>query len=284
MAQEPPKQGIPEEEVPDATYYPGPPPFWKSFTAENFDRLEQLKKDAGVSTEKDFGNAAPSLSAVQLLDLPAELRYLAPPSPPADDNEYRVFNEPAKAQDPELFPSQIGRLVTALNDERQLLPGWKYEQLYQTAPPDADEGTKAEWSLQRQQYLLRFVRSILLNFLELLGILAAHPQSEDRDVKLGHILNLVANMHALINEYRPHQARETLIHMMHDQVDRKRAEIENIRQMKEKVAATLQELAKNAPDRTVDLAPEVAATISAEEKRRNTERCMWYAMDELLGQ
>lgn len=283
MAQNAPNQEVSEEEILNASYYPGPPPFWKSFTTDNLDRLEQYKKDAGFPTDKESSDAKQSLSAAQLLELPPELRNLVPPAPPADDTEYRVFNNTAKAQDPELFPGQIARLADAVN-EQQWIPGWAYKQLYQAAPPDADEGTQAEWSLQRQHYLLRFVRSIMLNFLELLGIMAMDPQSEDRDTKLGDILNLVANMHALINEYRPHQARETLIHMMQDEVDRKKAEIESIRQMKKNWEETLQELRRNAPERAVEMAPEVAATISTEEKRRDTERSMWRTMDELLGQ
>jgi mediator of RNA polymerase II transcription subunit 7 len=259
--------------------FPQPPPFWKNFTSENLERLAQYKKEAADSAgATDGGDPSEQLSASQLLELPSELRCLIPPEPPADDDEYRVFNGLTKAHATDKFQKAIEHLKFQVSG---ILPGWEYEQLYPSHPPD--ESGLSDWSHDRQQYLLRFVKSILMNFLELLSILYADPASEERDNKLKDIVNLVSNVHALVNEYRPHQARETLVHMMQDQVDRKRAEVMAVRQMKDKVAAALVEFERNAPDHAAGASPEDSATASAGDKRKETQRYMWNAMEELLG-
>ena len=60
--------------------------------------------------------------------------------------------------------------------------------------------------------------------------------------KVDHIKTLFVNFHHLLNEYRPHQARESLILMMQDQLERSRAETKGIREMKGKVEAILEGL------------------------------------------
>jgi mediator of RNA polymerase II transcription subunit 7 len=271
-------------------FFPAPPPFWKNFTEANVARLEQLKQAATTTdTNPSDGAPPPQLSASQLLDLPAELGFLVPPEPPADDEDYRALGAITHASDVDAFGTKIesiaNALTSALPGEAPILPGeWKYKPLYSTPPPEEDVAAQARWSRERQQHLLRYVRSLLLNFLELLGVLVADPTSDDANGKIKDILNLVANIHALINEYRPHQARETLILTMQDQLDRKRAEVEGIRKMKEKVAATLAEFGKSAPESgTADARSRTIAAASAEEKRRDRQRYMWRAMDELLS-
>ena len=60
--------------------------------------------------------------------------------------------------------------------------------------------------------------------------------------KLLDIKTLNINFHHLLNEYRPHQARESLILMMQDQLERSRAETEGITRMKAEVEALLEGL------------------------------------------
>lgn len=66
-----------------------------------------------------------------------------------------------------------------------------------------------------------------------------NKQVED---KISDIRDLFINFHHLINEYRPHQARESLIAMMQAQLDRTRAETDAIRDAKEKVERVLEGL------------------------------------------
>jgi len=55
---------------------------------------------------------------------------------------------------------------------------------------------------------------------------------------------LFVNMHHLLNEYRPHQARESLIEMMSDQLERSKAETSGIYKIKKEVEDVLEGLAK----------------------------------------
>lgn len=60
--------------------------------------------------------------------------------------------------------------------------------------------------------------------------------------KVQDLNTLFINFHHLLNEYRPHQARESLILMMQDQLERSRAETKGIREMKGKVDGILEGL------------------------------------------
>jgi mediator of RNA polymerase II transcription subunit 7 len=278
-----------EQDFP-SSFFPDPPPFWRNFTTENLDRLRQAKSEAPGDV-----NDGAHLSAAQLLELPPEVRCLVPPEPPADDDEYRVFSGITKGSGMDHFNNALVEITRKLNNEGghyfgvdiegepiPVLPNWKYEQLYPTSSTSSSSSSQS--SLDRQQYLLRFIRSILLNYLELLGIVATNPKSEDKDEKLKDILTLVANVHALVNEYRPHQARETLIGIMEDQLERKKAEVEGVRRMGEKVRETLRDFESNAPDKDADAKTEEAKAESlADEKRIEMQRSMWQAMDEIVG-
>ena len=60
--------------------------------------------------------------------------------------------------------------------------------------------------------------------------------------KIDDLKTLAINFHHLLNEYRPHQARESLILMMQDQLERSRAETEGILRMKGEVDRLLEGL------------------------------------------
>ncbi|KAF2463087.1 uncharacterized protein BDR25DRAFT_307980 [Lindgomyces ingoldianus] len=261
MAQQPP--AAPEDELINGSFFPLPPPFYKHFTPENQQRLKEFKETAGIYNTQA---STPHLSAEQLVKLPPELRFLVPPEPPADDEKYRVFGGEVQ-----------------LNQSSPKLSDWGYEQLYPSPPtptPGEDPSVQSEWSLNRAEYLQRLIRSALLKFLELLGIMSTDPVKW-RDA-MGDLGTLAANMHALINEYRDHQMRETLIIMMEEQLERKRAEVEGVRKMKHKVEEALLGFAKNAP-RKMESATEHLDPSSPEEKRKESQRHMWQAMDEILG-
>lgn len=52
--------------------------------------------------------------------------------------------------------------------------------------------------------------SILINFLDLIDVLVKCPDTNKREEKCSDIAMLFVQMHHLINELRPHQARETI--------------------------------------------------------------------------
>jgi mediator of RNA polymerase II transcription subunit 7 len=286
MAQPLPPAG--EEEGQLSSFFPSPPPFFKHFTTENLKLLEEARANAkteiGTADEPASRNiaqsATPQLSTAQLLALPTEVRYLIPPEPPAEDEEYTVFQKATKVRGQDEFDQIVEWIGTQLWNEEMdfgLLKGWTYEQLYPSP--------STSWSsLDRQNYLFRFLRSIILAFVELLGIMAADPMSEQKDQKMRDILTLVLNMHALINEYRPHQARETLIRLMEQQVERKRAEVEGVKRMAGKVKETLDGFEREAPKRAsdeVETVPVVDA--NSDSSKSDRQREMWMAMDEILG-
>lgn len=51
---------------------------------------------------------------------------------------------------------------------------------------------------------------MLVNFLDLIDILVMSPESPRRTEKIDDLTLLFVHIHHLLNEYRPHQARETL--------------------------------------------------------------------------
>ena len=65
--------------------------------------------------------------------------------------------------------------------------------------------------------LLKLNRSLVAAFLDLIEILIKCPDHEDRQEKINTIRTLFINIHHLINEYRPVQARDTLRQMIKHQ-------------------------------------------------------------------
>lgn len=279
------------EDGPLLNFFPDPPPFFKHFTTENLARLKEAESAAsnGDDTAHDDLSAAPKLSSEQILALPTELRYLIPPPPPSDDESFHVFGEPAKSSGTNNF-TQMMDFISKTLGAQFVLSDWSYTQLYPSAASPSVEASSTAHStdanIDRQQYLNRFNRSILLEYVSLLGILTLDPKSEHKDKKLKHILTLVCNMHALINEYRPHQARETLIGIMEEQVRRKKAEIEGIKAMEGKVTGVLDGFGMAVNGETEmenrDEAINVLQRDGEEDKRREAQRHMWDVLDDVL--
>jgi mediator of RNA polymerase II transcription subunit 7 len=283
------------EEGPPLNYFPDPPPFFKHFTTENLERLKDVHKEADNGTESlnDIADSSLKLSTEQILSLPTELRYLIPPPPPNDDESFHVFGEAAKSSGTNNF-AQMMEFVSKTLGEQFVLSDWTYKQLYPSAPSasySSDDPTSTsnstEANIDRQHYLNRFNRSIIIEYISLLGVVALNPTSEHKDNKLKHILTLVCNMHALINEYRPHQARETLIRIMEEQVRRKKAEVQAVKEMRGKVEEVLDGFGKavNGETTTDKEEPKTKGKVWAEEdKRKEAQRRLWDVMDEILEQ
>lgn len=62
----------------------------------------------------------------------------------------------------------------------------------------------------RRRELKKLNHSLLVNFLDLLDLLVNCPDSPKRTEKVDDISVLFIHIHHLLNEFRPHQARETL--------------------------------------------------------------------------
>ena len=94
--------------------------------------------------------------------------------------------------------------------------------------------------------------------------------------------------HGVLNEFRPHQARETLIEMMEEQVRRGREEIKLCEETEVKVRDVLSGLGKAAEE------PEVKEEASMqrqagrgkrklEAKREDENRRIWRSLDKEFG-
>lgn len=195
--------------------FPIPPPFYKHFTKDNIAQLRQIRKEkAGAQLEEHTGST--TLEKTKVLDtatLPTELRYLIPPPLPAD-GRWRTFGaqHDLHAPDPSLEDAGIEVLFPS------------------------DPAVK----LNPQPYLLSLARSLLTTFLALTGALSEDPtQYLDRVTDLKTI---VTNMHDLINQYRPHQARETLILMLEERIEKLRGEVRSIGEAGEKMEGVLKQL------------------------------------------
>ncbi|XP_075145753.1 mediator complex subunit 7 [Haematobia irritans] len=69
----------------------------------------------------------------------------------------------------------------------------------------------------RRKELKKLNHSLFVNFLDLIDLLIQYPDSPRRSEKIDDLSLLFVHMHHLLNEFRPHQARETLRVMMETQ-------------------------------------------------------------------
>ena len=94
--------------------------------------------------------------------------------------------------------------------------------------------------------------SVLVNFLDLIDILIKTPESPKRDEKIEDINLLFIHMHHLINEFRPHQARETLRVMLMVQKRKRTQFTAKFKEQLEKVEGIIQEAIDSLPEPETD--------------------------------
>lgn len=175
--------------------------------------------------------STPEASQVSSLPLPP-LQYInlysdenirrgrAPRPPPTiHESNYKMFGNPFSADDTIIRP----------------LESQGFKRLY---PQHFD----------RKRELRKLNHSLLVNFLDLLDLLVRCPESPRRAEKVEDLSLLFIHIHHLLNEFRPHQARETLRVMLELQ---KRQRIETAQRFEkhlDKVMEILQQALQNLPD------------------------------------
>uniref|UniRef100_M4BN29 Mediator of RNA polymerase II transcription subunit 7 n=1 Tax=Hyaloperonospora arabidopsidis (strain Emoy2) TaxID=559515 RepID=M4BN29_HYAAE len=135
----------------------------------------------------------------------AEGRESGPAPPEPMSPTYHMFGSPYSTQD----------VVPDL-----LQPGKK---VYATESEDSGAAAIVDYKAEMK----KINRSLLANFVELVDILIKKPVLFNE--KLDEVELLFLNMHNLINAFRPHQARETVIQMLEMQVQERREAARDIR-------------------------------------------------------
>ena len=113
-----------------------------------------------------------------------------------------------------------------------------------------------------------------------MGILSTNP--EQYQEKLGDLRTLFINFHHLLNEYRPHQAREQVILLMSNEVSRVRSETQNILAMKERVDDLMRGLGKSKVD-IPDLPPYQNEEDVEKKKVQGYEDAIWAELKKEFG-
>ncbi|KAM0664559.1 hypothetical protein ACQRIT_001699 [Beauveria bassiana] len=198
--------------------FPNPPPFWRDFTADKVARYEQLRNEYDEGEAEKTATDENYKPQTRIPNLPEELMHLQPPEEPAD-GRWRVFGD-----------------QYMLDDQLPTLE----EQGITNLPASGQSSARDAKHYDRAFELKRLAKSLLLNFLELTGALSRSPWHAE--AKVQDLRTLFINVHHILNEYRPHQARESAIEMMQDHLDRTRTETLAIRTQVDKARRLLEGL------------------------------------------
>lgn len=227
-----------------SSLYPPPPPYYKFFTKDNLQKLSTWQENNQTTTvssevKLEEENTDPDSNNLEENSIPpGELRFLIPPKQP-EGPQYRGYGN-----------------IWLFEDKLPNLKDSQWEQLYNTSTStftstststantniitntdtdingnqevDAGDSTGDEnlTSETKIKELHKLMDSLLLNFLELIGILSIDPIKYDKKI---HDINLILiNINHLLNTYRPHQSRESLIMLLKNQIDYKFLEIDQI--------------------------------------------------------
>lgn len=107
---------------------------------------------------------------------------LPAPPPPITEGVYHMFGQKISLDDAIIAPLEA-------HGTKRLYPRSEYD---------------------HKKELKKINASILVNFLDLVDVLVKCPDTDKRVEKCNDLATLFINFHHLINELRPHQARETL--------------------------------------------------------------------------
>ncbi|CCG22121.1 RNA polymerase II mediator complex subunit [Candida orthopsilosis Co 90-125] len=186
-----------------SSLYPPPPPFVKFFTGENLAKLEEIRKTT-TAIESEEGDVDSGEH------IKGELKLLVPPEVPSG-SQYRGYGN-----------------IWSFKDKLPNLKDTQWKQLYNDANLTSETKIKE---------LHKMMDSLLLNFVELINILSVDPQQFEPKIK--DMSLLLINFNHILNTYRPHQSRESLIMLLKRKIQAKRAEIENIESVCEDVKSKI---------------------------------------------
>ncbi|CAK7269184.1 Mediator of RNA polymerase II transcription subunit 7 [Sporothrix epigloea] len=245
--------------------YPQPPSYlWSQFTEENDAAINVLREQYAAETGE------PLAASSVVPDVPDALSVLQPPEPPAS-GRWRVF----------------GQMYNLSNQ----LPSLEEQGVVRLGAPIPSDSAEKDAHASKVFELKKLSKSLLLNFLELAGILAINPRGAAD--KLADLQTIFFNMHQHINEWRPHQTREALISMLQAQLERTRNETRALHEVTDSVRKTLVGLAdlKESPTGVgvTKIEPDNKAAVLqsaqniAPELKETRQDDTWAALDEMFG-
>ncbi|KAL9068087.1 MAG: hypothetical protein Q9161_006440 [Pseudevernia consocians] len=218
--------------------FPAPPPFYKSFTPQNLERLQEHLESSGQTASPATQPTTAPIPAI--FSLPPELRNLIPPPPPAE-GKYRSF-------------------------------GTLHEVSSTPASEDQQTPTPAR--------LLSLTHKILLTFLSLTNALATNPAAYGSIWDELH--ELFQETNKVINGYRPHQARETLILMLEEQLERVRGETKEVGEAVKRAKEVVETLGKEEHG-GVEMDQLRKSVSQGSRKERDVEKRIWKVLEREVG-
>lgn len=194
-----------------SSLYPPPPPYYRFFTTENVQKYNELRK--GGASDEEISNIH-------------DIKFLVHPQHP-EKEQYRSFGDLWWFED-----KQVGLKESGI------------QQIYGDPEDTTKDGEENETQDEEEVFtqtrideLKKMTKSLLLNFLELVGLLSKNPKLAS--VKIDNIRTILINIHHLLNSYRLHQSRETLILTMQKKLTETQESIEEIKDTCLKVESKL---------------------------------------------
>lgn len=140
----------------------------------------------------------------------------------------------------------------------------------------------------RRKELKKLNHSLFANFLDLIDLLIKYPDSPKRIEKIEDLSLLFVHIHHLLNEFRPHQARETLRVLMEVQkrtrietAHRFKKHLEKVRELVRAAFAQLPDISDADCDET-DNTEDATNGTTADGMDTNTDQC--HPLDRLMCQ
>lgn len=179
------------------------------------------KKEKMSETAQVSSLPLPPMQYVTLFSEENTKRGRTPRPPPPITDNYSMFGNPYNTDDAVIRPLESQNI-------RRLYPN----------------------NYDHRRELKKLNHSITASFLDLVDICIRNPESEARATKIDDLTLLFIHMHHLVNEFRPHQARETL-RVMLEQQKRQRLEIaERFRRHFDKAWELVQQAISTIPEPT----------------------------------
>lgn len=188
--------------------YPFPPSYFTYFTDESIKKLKEFQEQ-NEGQEPSF-----------------PLNILIPPTKP-EGKAYRSFGNQWQFDNTIMSLKDVGiPQLYKLGEDLDEKP--KTEEAGSEIKGEDTNENKVNDIKTRSQELKKLVHSLLIKFVELCGVMSISPEQFPAVVE--EIRIILINTHHLMNEYRPHQSRESLLSLLQQQVDKTKDEVKDLKQ------------------------------------------------------